>query len=129
MSNGYILSKGAVETFLKEVKQILEHKNSELRIIERNDKPKGYNTSDCRTILGINNEDIKKYIHNLTVKDYVESCDNERNLKSNFYYVFCIVIQQKQIYIKIRIQSYDKKIILCMSFHFAEYKITKFPYK
>ncbi len=32
MSNGYILSKGAVETFLKEVKQILEHKNSELRI-------------------------------------------------------------------------------------------------
>ncbi len=59
MSNGYILSKGAVETFLKEVKQILEHKNSELRIIERNDKPKGYNTSDCRTILGINNEDIK----------------------------------------------------------------------
>lgn len=63
MAQGYILTKGAVQTFLNEVKQILDDKNNELRIIERNDKPKGYNTSDC------------------------------------------------------------------MSFHFAEYKITKFPYK
>lgn len=129
MSHGYILTKGAVETFLKEVRQILNDTNSELRIIERNDKPKGYNTSDCRTILGINNADIKEYIKKLTVNDYVETCDNERNLKSNSYYVFCIEIQHNQIYIKIQIQSYDKKIILCMSFHFAEYKITKFPYK
>ena len=27
------------------------------------------------------------------------------------------------------IQSYDNKIVLCMSFHYAEYKINKFPYK
>lgn len=129
MAQGYILTKGAVQTFLNEIRQILNDKNSELRIIERNDKPEGYNTSDCRTILGINNKDIREYIKNLTIHNYIETCNNERNLKSNAYYVFCIEIKQKQIYIKIQIQSYDKKIILCMSFHFAEYEITKFPYK
>lgn len=129
MAQGYILTKGAVQTFLNEVRQILNDKNSELRIIERNDKPEGYNTSDCRTILGINNKDIREYIKNLTIHNYIETCNNERKLKSNAYYVFCIEIKQKQIYIKIQIQSYDKKIILCMSFHFAEYEITKFPYK
>lgn len=129
MAQGYILTKGAVQTFLNEVKQILNDKTSELRIIERKDKPKGYNTIDCRTILGISYNDIKQCIKNLTVKDYVETCDNERNVNSNAYYIFCIEIQKRQIYVKIRIQSYDKKVILCMSFHFAEYKIKKFPYR
>lgn len=129
MAQGYILTKGAVQTFLNEVKEILNSKNGELRIIERKDKPQGYNTIDCRTILGITYNDIKEYIKNLTVKDYVETCDNERNIKSNAYYIFCIEITKKQIYIKIQIQSYNKKIVLCMSFHFAEYEIKKFPYK
>ena len=38
MSNGYILNKGAVQIFLSELKYILDKKNSELIIIERNDK-------------------------------------------------------------------------------------------
>ena len=36
---------------------------------------------------------------------------------------------EKQVYIKIKIQSYENKIVLCMSFHYAEYSITKFPYR
>lgn len=32
MAQGYILTKGAVQTFLNEVRQILNDKNSELRI-------------------------------------------------------------------------------------------------
>lgn len=38
MSNGYILSKGAVQTFLLELRIILDRKDSKLIIIERNDK-------------------------------------------------------------------------------------------
>lgn len=38
MSNGYILNKGAVQIFLSELKYILDKKDSELIIIERNDK-------------------------------------------------------------------------------------------
>lgn len=129
MAQGYILNKGAVQTFLIEVKSILTSKNGELRIIDRNDKPAGYNTIDCRTALGIDNSDIKEYIKKLTIKDYVETCDDERNKKANAYYIFCIEIQNRQIYIKIKIQSYNKKIVLYMSFHFAQYTIKKFPYR
>lgn len=38
MSNGYILNKGAVQIFLSELKYVLDKKDSELIIIERNDK-------------------------------------------------------------------------------------------
>lgn len=38
MSNGYILNKGAVQIFFSELKYILDKKDSELIIIERNDK-------------------------------------------------------------------------------------------
>ena len=45
----------------------------------------------------------------------------ERNKKSNAYYVFGKIIMKREVYIKVKIQSYDKKIILCMSFHFAPF--------
>ena len=38
MANGYVLSKGAVQTFLIELKTILNRKDSKLIIIERDDK-------------------------------------------------------------------------------------------
>ncbi len=128
MANGYVSSKGAVQTFLIELKTILNRKDSKLIIIERDDKKSGYNLSDCRAELGIDNNDIKEYLKGLTLHNYIETCDDEKNLKSKEYYIFGLEIKNKEIYIKIKIQSYDKRIVLCMSFHYAEYKL-KFPYK
>lgn len=128
MADGYILTKGAVQTFLQELNNILNQKQSELIIVEREDKPEGYNLSDCKAELGIDDDCIKEYLKNLTLEEYVETCDDERNKKSNAYYVFGKIIMKRKVYIKVKIQSYDKKIILCMSFHFAEDKM-RFPYK
>lgn len=128
MADGYILTKGAVQTFLQELNNILNQKQSELIIVEREDKPEGYNLSDCKAELGIDDDCIKEYLKNLTLEEYVETCDDERNKKSNAYYVFGKIIMKREVYIKVKIQSYDKKIILCMSFHFAEDKM-RFPYK
>lgn len=128
MADGYILTKGAVQTFLQELNNILNQKQSELIIVEREDKPEGYNLSDCKAELGIDDGCIKEYLKNLTLEEYVETCDDERNKKSNAYYVFGKIIMKRKVYIKVKIQSYDKKIILCMSFHFAEDKM-RFPYK
>ena len=91
-------------------------------------KKNGYNLSDCRAELGIDNNDIKEYLKKLTLQNYIETCDDERNKKTEAYYIFGINIKNKDIYIKIKIQSYDRKIVLCMSFHYAEYKL-EFPYK
>ena len=128
MADGYILTKGAVQTFLQELNNILNQKQSELIIGEREDKPEGYNLLDCKAELGIDDDCIKEYLKNLTLEEYVETCDDERNKKSNAYYVFGKIIMKRKVYIKVKIQSYDKKIILCMSFHFAEDKM-RFPYK
>lgn len=91
-------------------------------------KKNGYNLSDCRAELGIDNNEIKEYLKKLTLQNYIETCDDERNKKTKAYYIFGINIKNKDIYIKIKIQSYDRKIVLCMSFHYAEYKL-EFPYK
>lgn len=128
MAKWYRLSKGAVQIFLNELKGILSEKQVILNIIEREDKEKGYNLSDCRAELGIDNNDIKEYLKDLSIENYVETCDDERNKNSNSYYVFGKFVNEKEIYIKVKIQSYDKKIVVCMSFHFAEYKLN-YPYK
>ena len=78
---------------------------------------------------GFTDKDIKEELKKLKVSEYVECCRDERNKKSRNYYIFCKEYNKRQVYIKIKIQSYDNKIILCMSFHYAEYKITKFPFK
>ena len=129
MAEGYQATKGNVETFLKELKKILENPKSKVNIIPREDKPIEYSTDYCLTDLGMNKEDIKEELKKLKLDEYVECCPDKRNLKSRDDYIFCKIYNQKQVYIKIKIQSYDNKIILCMSFHYAEYEITKFPYK
>lgn len=128
MAKGYRLSKGAVQVFLNELKGLLNEKQVILNIIEREDKEEGYNLSDCRAELGIDNNDIKEYLKSLSIENYVETCDDERNKNSNSYYIFGKFVNEKEIYIKVKIQSYDKKIVVCMSFHFAEYKLN-YPYK
>lgn len=57
---------------------------------------------------------------------YVETCDDLRNKKSNRFYIFKKILQEREIYIKVKIESYDNQIILCMSFHFAEYHLETF---
>ena len=59
MADGYILTKGAVQTFLQELNNILNQKQSELIIVEREDKPEGYNLSDCKAELGIKHHKIR----------------------------------------------------------------------
>ena len=97
MSKGYKLSKGAVQIFLDELKGMLNEKQVILNIIEREDKEEGYNLSDCRAELGIDNNDIKEYLKSLSIENYVETCDDERNKKSNSYYIFGKFIKEKEM--------------------------------
>lgn len=129
MSEGYIETKGAVNTFLIDLKRILSDKTSILRIPPREDKEYIYTTKYCLETLGFNDTDVKNELKKLTIESYVETCDDERNKKSNRYYIFYKNISHRNIYIKVKIDSYDNKVVLCMSFHFPEYEIMKFPFK
>ena len=129
MSGGYTTTKGDIQIFLKELKEILENPKSKLNIIPRRDKAIEFSTDYCLRDLGFTDKDIKEELKKLKISEYVECCRDERNIKSRNYYIFCKEYNKRQVYIKIKIQSYDNKTILCMSFHYAEYKITKFPFK
>ena len=128
MAEGYQATKGNVETFLKEVRNILKIPESRLDIMPREDKPIEYSTEYCLRDLGFETEDVKEELKKLKLSEYVECCPDKRNRNSRDYYVFSKIYNQKQVYIKIKIKSYDSKVILCMSFHYEEYKITRFPY-
>ena len=125
MAEGYIESKGAVITFLKELQKILLDSNMELILQPRDDQEYEYTTDYCLEQLGYDKSDVIKELLQLNIKNYVETCDDLRNMKSNRFYVFGKVMQKREIYIKVKIQSYDNKRILCMSFHFAKYPLKR----
>ena len=129
MVKSYIAKKGNVEIFLRELRQILDTPESTLNIIPREDKPLKYSTEYCLRDLKFTEKDVREELKNLNIKQYVECCPDERNPKSADYYVFSKKYQENQVYIKLKIQSYNNKIILCMSFHYAEYELNSFPYK
>lgn len=123
MAEGYKETKGAVIIFLKDLKSILLDPKLEFRLEPREDKEYKYTTDYCLEILNYDTSDVIKELLKLELKDYIETCDDLRNKKSKRYYVFGIIREEKEIYIKIKIESYDNKKILCMSFHFAEYPL------
>lgn len=125
MADGYKESITAVQSFLKELNRILSDPTSKLEIQPREDKAWEYTTTYCLQTLGLDTDDIKSIVLKLTEKNYIETCDDERNKKANRYYVFGINIDKREIYIKVKIKSYDNKIVLCMSFHFAEYPLKR----
>lgn len=129
MVNGYIAKKGNVEIFLREMKNILNNPDCEIIIDPRDNDEYIYSTKYCLTELGYQEKDVIKVLLKLEITDYVESCKDTRNPKSNEFYIFGVNIEKKEIYIKVKISSYTNKIILCMSFHFAEFPLTKAKWK
>lgn len=129
MANGYIAKKGNVEIFLTDMKNILKDPKAEIVIDPRDNDEYIYSTKYCLTELGYQREDVIQTLLKLKLTDYVESCKDTRNPKSNEFYIFGTNIEDKEIYIKVKISSYTNKIVLCMSFHFAEFPLVKAKWK
>lgn len=123
MAEGYIETKGTVQIFLADLKNILSYPKVNFRLEPREDKEYEYTTDYCLETLNYDTIDVINELKSLRITNYVETCDDLRNKKSNRFYVFKKIIQKREIYIKVKIESYDNKNILCMSFHFAEYPL------
>ncbi|MGL4671535.1 type II toxin-antitoxin system MqsR family toxin [Cetobacterium sp.] len=78
--------------------------------------------------LGFDKEDVANELFSLEIKHYAYDLPDEKDLDAENYKVFCKFIQNKDIYIKLKIKKAKTKILFCMSFHIAEYKIEKLPY-
>jgi len=82
--------------------------------------------------LGYKPEHIKEDILSLTLKEYSEGPlldKDQTNYKDEYFWIFGKNIQNKLIYIKLKIRkTNDREEAVCMSFHIAEYQM-KFPLK
>lgn len=136
MISNYIEDKEKVEEFLTELHSIINNKNfnveNDLDIIlkKKNENPLDpYTTQNTLLELNFDKHDIKDTLLVLTYKEYIETGEDKLNKSLPKVYIFGKTIQGKQIYIKIKIRDKINCKVFCISFHFARYPLTKFPYK
>lgn len=131
--------KSEIDGFLREVKAIL---SSESFCIDRdfvfqeiraNDELEDEFTN-VNTLLALDycTSDVIDEIKQLTVEDYCESMVDNQKPEFNVFHVFGKRIQNRDVYIKVRLKermSSNDKFVFCISFHFARYPLTSFPYR
>ena len=71
--------------------------------------------------------DVVERLKELTVDEYSETLVDKDDLNPPFLFVFGKNINDKQIYVKLKIKERQSSYILCVSFHYAKEKMS-FPY-
>ena len=121
-----------VENFLLEVSTLISQKDFDISkdfFLIKTKKPKiEFSTPYTMTELEFDTQDVLDQISKLSVSEYSETLLDNRDENPPFLYVFGKNINGKLVYIKIKIKESYKKILLCVSFHFAEHPMD-FPYK
>ena len=112
--------KKAVKAFLEELKVVLEDEDFDIAdnlLIIKSSKDLDYDSSD-----------IVERLKELTVSEYSETLIDKDDDKPPLLFVFGKDINNKRIYIKLKIKGTITKKILCLSFHYAKHDM-EFPYK
>lgn len=87
-----------------------------------------YSTKYTLINLEYDSDDVINNLKELTLQEYSETLIDKDDDNPPLLFVFGKDINYKQVYIKLKIREMNQKIVLCLSFHYAKYKM-KFPYK
>lgn len=90
-------------------------------------KEKQYSTPYTMLCLEYDKTDIVEQLKELTLKNYSETLIDKDDANPPLLFVFGKTINNQQIYIKLKIKEKPSKYVLCVSFHYAKYKM-HFPY-
>lgn len=129
------VSKNKINSFLKDLKSILNSKQFDINrdfLLIKNHTPHGihgYSTPQTLVDLDYDVEDVVERLKELSIKEYSETLLDKDDNHPPYLYVFAKDINRHQVYIKLKIKQMRTKKILCVSFHYAQYEITNFPYK
>lgn len=126
--------KQDIIAFLKELRELLEEDDfnidSDFTLIKKN-KPDDEEHSTTYTLLDLDydSRDIVDRLKELTVAEYSETKIDKDDLNPPLLFVFGKDINRKLVYVKLKIKEKDnqKRRVLCVSFHYARYKMN-FPY-
>lgn len=123
--------KKDVKRFLEELKTIINDvsfdSNDDLIIIKSRKDEVQYSTRYTLLDLDYDTVDVVDRLKELTVSDYSETLIDKDDDKPPLLFVFGKDINNRQVYIKLKIKGENNRRILCLSFHYAKHKM-KFPY-
>ncbi len=136
MEINFTSPKEKVIKFLLELKKIMSHRNfdvnKDLDVILKKKNENSldpYTTQNTLLKLDFDKNDIADTLKKLTVEEYIETGKDRKDISSPEFYIFGKEVQGNLIYIKIKIRDKINHKVFCVSFHFARYPISNFPYK
>lgn len=119
--------------FLRELKNILHSERFDIQkdfTIIKSKKKNGkeqYSTPYTLLDLDYDANDIVERLKELTIREYSETLIDKDDINPPLLFVFGKDINGKLLYIKLKIKDSRTRHVLCVSFHYAEEKMT-FPY-
>ena len=126
-----------VEAFLTELSRIMRapgfHVDSDLDILpkKKNEDPLDpYTTANTLAALEFDRHDVRAQLLALRVADYVETMPDDKGPALPPFYVFCRILDARDVYIKIKIRDSARGKVFCVSFHFARHPFVRpLPYE
>ena len=124
--------KNEVIAFIRELNTIIDREdfdiNTNFTLIKKN-KPGDDEHSTNYTIIDLEYDtyDVIERIRELTLSEYSETKIDYDDLNPPLLFVFGKTINNKLVYIKLKIKENQNKYIFCVSFHYAKDKMN-FPY-
>lgn len=136
MEDRYCASIEEVKLFLYTLKNILKDpkfnidRDFDILLKKKNEETSNsYTTMNTLLELEYGIEDVIEELLTLEIYDYKETLIDDKGENLPKFYVFIKDIKGKDVYIKIKIRNINNRKVFCISFHFAKYKFSKFPYK
>ena len=128
-----ISKKQEVIAFLKELQSLLNKKNfdieTDITLIRKKKKNEDIEYSTPYTLLDLEYdiEDVVERLRELTIAEYSETKIDKDNVEPPLLYVFGKDINNRLVYIKLKLKGDTQRHVLCVSFHYAKEKM-EFPY-
>lgn len=122
-----------VITFLRELKTLLEKEDFnvdiDLTLIQKNKKGDNIYYSTPYTLVDLEYDvvDVVDRLKELKLEEYSETKIDRDDSHPPLLFVFGKNINNRLVYIKLKIKEKHKKHVVCVSFHYAKEKMT-FPY-
>ena len=124
--------KKEVLSFLEELKKVLEsddfNVDDDLIIIKSGKNEIEYSTDYTLNDLEYDSSDIVQRLLELTVAEYSETLIDKDCKEFSLLFVFGKDINNKLVYIKLKMKGESVKKVLCLSFHYARHDMA-FPYR
>lgn len=136
MEINFTSPKEEVIKFLLELKKVMSNRdfnvNKDLDVILKKKNENSldpYTTQNTLLKLDFDKNDIADTLKKLSAEEYIETGKDRKDISSPEFYIFGKEVQGNLIYIKIKIRDKINHKVFCVSFHFARYPISNFPYK